>query len=123
MKSLLILSMILIFSNCEINEIVRQQNKVDELWEELVRLSESESCTNSGEWRAAPIGNKACGGPAGYLPYSVNIDTTYFLDLARQHREASSELNRLTGAFSTCDVVPLPDKIECKDGKAELIYN
>jgi hypothetical protein len=123
MKILLISILLLLYSNCDLTEIQRQEKKVAELWDELVELSESVSCTNPEEWRAAPVGHKACGGPAAYLPYSVNIDTTRFLDLARQHREESRELNRLTGALSDCSVAMPPNSISCIAGKAELNYN
>jgi len=101
----------------DLTDVEKQINTIEELYQKLVTLSESEFCSIPDEWKAEPIGHKACGGPSSYLAYSIKIDTVMFLDLAKQHREESKILNDMMGNFSTCDYVPPPDRIACYNGK------
>jgi hypothetical protein len=41
-------------------------------------LSTSKQCENSADWAFTSIGSKACGGPTGFVAYSLKLNTTEF---------------------------------------------
>ena len=88
--------------------------------DELKVLSESVTCTDSSEWKHTPYGNKACGGPQGYLPYSTSIDTIAFLQKITAYKGLEDSLNQKWGIISDCSFMLPPNAIECIDGKAVL---
>ena len=99
------------------------QKRVNDLYNEIVELSESKQCTNSDDWRHTSYGSKACGGPVGYLPYSIQIDSANFFNKINEHRTSQGEYNKKYGAYSTCDISPSPTEILCTNGKATLLYD
>src|SRR5688572_19068059 len=90
-----------------------EQISVEKLWDEIIEMAESVSCVNSDNWAFTPIGSKPCGGPAGYLAYSLDIDTEYFLRKVEEHRKAQMNMNIKLGLFSNCLVQPEPNHVEC----------
>jgi hypothetical protein len=67
------------------------------------------------------IGSKACGGPTGFVAYSLKLNTTEFLDKVKKYTNYQKNSIR-NGVISTCDVSPSPTSIECVNGKVQLIY-
>lgn len=96
---------------------------MQEVYKEMVTLSESEICTNSEEWLLTPFGAKACGGPIGYIAYSKKIDQNYFLKLVDKFTALQAEYNRKTGAVSDCALSPRPTRVSCENGKPKFIYS
>ena len=43
-------------------------------WSQILALAQSAPCDNPSQWSFTPYGNKACGGPQGYLAYPLRID-------------------------------------------------
>ncbi len=71
------------------------------------------TCQQDADCRTLPIGQKACGGPEAYLPWSVRTVPTparqqALADLARQHAQAREAEHRASGRMSTCNVLPDP---------------
>jgi hypothetical protein len=58
------------------------------------------------------IGSKACGGPTGFVAYSLKLNTTEFLDKAKTQIIRKNSIRN--GVISTCDVSPSPTSIECE---------
>lgn len=96
---------------------------MQEIYKEMVRLSESETCSNSEDWLFTSYGSKACGGPIGYIAYSKKIDQNYFLGLVNKFTELQAENNRKTGAVSDCALAIRPTSVSCESGKPKLIYS
>lgn len=89
---------------------------------ELIALSESVVCEDSSSWRITGLGSKPCGGPSGYIAYSVQIDTIEFLNKVNEYNEAVRAQNEREQLVSDCSVPIPPYAIQCQDGKAVLIY-
>lgn len=89
----------------------------------LMALSESVVCEDNTEWRFAGIGDKPCGGPTGYIAYSIRIDTADFLRRLEDYNEAVRARNIREGLVSDCALEPAPFGVKCQDGKPELIYS
>lgn len=89
---------------------------------EISALSAQEKCENAAEWRFRPIGSKACGGPTGYVSYSVKIDTNAFIQKVNKYTEAQAVFNKKWGIASDCMYVSPPKYIICENEKPKLVY-
>ncbi len=96
---------------------------MQEVYKEMVSLSESETCSDSEDWLFTAYGSKACGGPTGYIAYSKKIDQNYFLGLVDRFTELQAEYNRKTGAVSDCALAVRPTRVTCENGKPKFIYS
>lgn len=96
---------------------------MQEVYKEMVSLSESETCSDSKDWLFTAYGSKACGGPTGYIAYSKKIDQNYFLGLVDRFTELQAEYNRKTGAVSDCALAVRPTRVTCENGKPKFIYS
>jgi hypothetical protein len=96
---------------------------MQEVYKEMVALSESETCSDSEEWIFTAYGSKACGGPIGYIAYSKKIDQNYFLGLVDRFTELQADYNRKTGAVSDCALAVRPTRVTCENGKPKFIYS
>jgi hypothetical protein len=74
---------------------------------EILSLSTSKQCENSA-LAFTSIGSKACGGPTGFVAYSLKLNTTEFLDKVKKYTNYQKNSIR-NGVISTCDVL-LPNK-------------
>lgn len=78
-------------------------------------------CTSTAECRTLPIGSKACGGPAGWMAWSVTASRgdklqAWAAELAQRQRQA----DMADGRMSTCSVVPDPGA-SCDAGRCVLL--
>jgi len=90
---------------------------------EITEIAESLSCEDSSRWTYTPYGSKACGGPMGYIAYSIDIDTAHFLQLIEEYQQAEAAFNIKWGIISDCSVPQSPRGVDCEDGKAVLVYD
>ncbi|WP_282080597.1 hypothetical protein [Aquimarina algiphila] len=90
--------------------------------EEITKIAESVDCTNPDDWSFTSIGSKACGGPSGFIAYSLTIDTDDFLKKVETHKTAMKAFNKKWGIVSDCFVPATPIDVECVDGKAVLVF-
>lgn len=95
---------------------------LNKLYHEILDLSTQYDCSNAEEWDYTPIGAKACGGPAGYIAYSLKIDKGMFLNKVSHYTLQQERYNTKWGIISDCMALPPPNGIECINGKPELIY-
>lgn len=89
---------------------------------EIEALSKSKECTNLENWAFTAIGAKACGGPTGYIAYSLTVDTTKLLELISQYTSRQDLFNNKWGVISNCTLPQQPIGIECVDRKPVLLY-
>ena len=82
---------------------------LDSLRATVLRLIDEPLATSIGQCRLTAFGAKPCGGPRGYLVYSV--EATDSIDLARVvelYRSEDARLNRVLGRASDCALVAPP---------------
>lgn len=96
---------------------LRQQ--IQQLQGTLNQLSRDKPCDSVDQCRSVAIGQKACGGPATYLVYSINGNGSDQLEsLANRHRKLSRQYNKVTQAMSDCAVV-MPPMLACVKGQCQ----
>ncbi|MEN2281378.1 hypothetical protein AAGF08_04505 [Algoriphagus sp. SE2] len=95
---------------------------MEELYEKIISISESKTCSNSSQWKYTAIGSKPCGGPMGYIAYSSEINENEFLDLVAQYTNLQKEYNIKNNIGSDCYFESPPSGITCENGKAILVY-
>ncbi|MGY0195047.1 hypothetical protein ACWA7J_08230 [Leptothrix sp. BB-4] len=71
------------------------------------------SCQRDSDCRTVPVGQKSCGGPEAWLPWSTRTVSTperqqALTDLARQHAQARTAAHQASGMMSNCSVLPDP---------------
>lgn len=122
--SRLILCLVLISTGCDSDmDSALNQSDLDGMLNEIVALSVSLNCENASEWHFTEIGDKPCGGPAGYIAYSTQIDTAAFLDKVETYTTAHEKYNRENEIISDCAIDPGALGVKCQEGKPVLIYN
>ena len=78
------------------------------------------TCTQSDQCRTVAIGANACGGPQGYLPYSVSrTNEKQLRELAERHKAERQAENKASGMVSTCRHIPDPGAV-CISGACQL---
>ena len=127
-KILLLLATILLLS-CEQNEKINSNSNQEldhkillDLFSEIETIAYSYTCEDEGEWFFTPYGSKPCGGPMGYIPYSNQIEIPQFLEKVNKYTNAEEVFNIKWGVISTCDIVPEPKGVVCKNRVPSLIY-
>lgn len=114
----------IISCNSVTNEVpIVDQLQLDKMFQEIVSLSESQSCTDARDWLFTAFGSKACGGPIGYIAYSKRINQDNFIELVNKFTEAQAAFNRKTNAVSDCMLLAKPSGVFCEDGKPKLAYS
>jgi hypothetical protein len=122
---LLILVIGLTFISCSNDNGNTQEQdaqNLEKMHVEILSLSTSKQCENPADWAFTSIGSKTCGGPTGFIAYSLKLNTTEFLDKVEKYTNYQKEFNTKWGIISTCDVPPSPTSIECVNGKVRLVY-
>ena len=106
-----ILLAVWLMAGCQVSELTRLET-------EIRRLADA-PCGRDDECGALPLGAKACGGPAFFVPYSVNADTTRLLELAARHRRLSRERLEVERAIGDCRV-ETPPPVACLAGRCRF---
>lgn len=125
LKLILILVLAGFCFSCGNDDKMSQEQEAQNLklmFSEIENLASSESCNDSSNWTFTSFGSKACGGPVGFIAYSLNIDTELFLDKINEHRIAQQEFNNKWGIISDCSLPSEPSEVECENGNAVLKY-
>ena len=112
-------------TGCKDTEMVSQeadQAQLDAQYAEILKLSTQYSCENSGEWKFTAYGSQACGGPVGYIAYSVKINEQDFMAKVKAFGENQVAFNKKYGVFSTCAIIVPPKNIICENSKPKFVY-
>ncbi len=102
---------VLLTAGCRVDELARLEGEI--------RRQADAPCVRDDECGALPLGAKACGGPAFFVPYSVNADTTRLLELAARHRRLSRERLEAEQAIGDCRV-ETPPPVACLAGRCRF---
>lgn len=98
------------------------RQEIEDLEARIMGMIDGNICSDASTWSYTAFGSKACGGPTSYIAYPNNINTTQFLNLVEQHRQATSAYNQQWGIISDCALVGPPTRVICTDGKPVLVY-
>lgn len=96
---------------------------LERLYHEIDSIAGSVRCENPKEWRFTAVGEKACGGPAAYVAYSTQMDTTGFLNKVALYTEMQHVYNEKWDVVSDCLFLTPPARVICEDGKAKLVWD
>ena len=99
--------------NSDQEQIRILQAKLGQIYGEIGTVTADLSCTSDSECHSIAVGNRACGGPQGYMVYSVaKTDVPRLTDLAAQSARVEGEINALTGLASICSM-QMPPTVGC----------
>ena len=96
---------------------------LERLHDEIDSLSAAYPCHDPAEWRFTSIGEKPCGGPAGYVAYYAEMDTASFLNKVAIYTERQRAYNAKWNTVSDCLFLSPPSRIVCEDGEAKLVWD
>lgn len=96
--------------------------ELEALYKEIDLMSKSNICVNAADWAFTAIGSKACGGPTNFIAYSTKLNTVEFLKKVQAYTEAQDKFNKKWRIYSDCMLIAMPQRVDCVNGKAELIY-
>ena len=94
----------------------QEAERIEKMYLEITKIASSQSCDNSSEWRFTSYGDKACGGPVGYIAYPTGIDVVLFLEKIEQHKLEQKKFNMKWGIVSDCNVPDQPSSVVCSNG-------
>jgi hypothetical protein len=78
------------------------------------------SCTSDAQCHTLALGNRPCGGPEGYLPWSsAHTPQAELETLGERYKEERRAANTASGAISTCRFMPDPGAV-CRAGACQL---
>ena len=80
-------------------------------------------CSDASQWSISALGQDKYGAVKEYIAYPHSIDTAMFLSLVRTYTEKEKEYNEKYHPTTITALSSMaPNKVECTDGKATLIY-
>lgn len=109
------------YTDKEDMDIERDRGFLRELKTSIADQIASVKCTDAAEWRVSPLGSKACGGPASFIAYPIELEEELLPQISK-YNQASSIFNLKYGIISDCSVTQAPAGIRCEGGVATLYY-
>lgn len=104
-----------------LNEGGADQAKLNELEDQAKALANTGGCASADQCGAAPVGNKACGGPRHYLPYcAATTDSAALFRKLDELYKAEDEFNTKYGMASDCMFVSQPQNMEVSGGACRI---
>ena len=119
------LMLVLLFLGCAkstLPTLESDRKQLNAMLQDIENITNKVICENEGDWKFAPIGAKACGGPSHYIAYPKKIDENAFLTKVTTYTNKEKAFNEKWGIISTCDIARKPAGVTCIDGKPKLLY-
>ncbi|MEL7002951.1 MAG: hypothetical protein AAFN93_09490 [Bacteroidota bacterium] len=118
-SNLLFAGILLIAMACNSDDegttIEERQSQLLLLNDQIQDLIADKRCNGIGDCASIAFGSKACGGPKEYLVYAPStVDESILKEMVDRYNALEKELNELTGAVSTCEVIG-PPELFCDD--------
>lgn len=89
---------------------------------EIINIIAEKTCDDASQWKISAMGSKACGGPAYYISYPLEIEEN-ILPKIKTYSAQQSSFNEKYGIISDCMLEMEPSGIMCEGGKAVLQYS
>ena len=97
-------------ANSEKDADIQESISSQDLYSQIQEAMSIEGCTSDTDCALLPVGNKPCGGPEAYLPYSkTNSDVATLEKLSQQYNEQRKQYNQENQMMGTCVMTPKPD--------------
>ena len=100
----------------------KESENIDQLYNQILQMANSKSCTNASEWKITGYGEKPCGGFSGFIAYSNQIDTVIFFKKIAEHKTALINYYKKWGIMSDCALPVAPKEVICVNDKPVLVY-
>jgi len=116
--SILILLAPLLVSGCGTHENTQDEDRqeLDQLAAQIDGIVGDATCDDISDCRMIEFGTKPCGGPWGYLVYSIKeTDTTFLAYKVAKYNGMDDAYNKKWGILSDCVMAPMP-KLANHDG-------
>lgn len=121
---------IVLLSSCtndddDANDNLTQEEELanlNALLAEIEDMASSVPCTDAADWSYTAYGDKACGGPVGYIAYPTTINTVQFLNKVVAHRNAQEAFNQKWEVASDCSLPAEPNAVRCEGGVPVFDY-
>lgn len=89
---------------------------IERLESQAKAIAKTNGCAASSECKAAPVGNRACGGPRYYIPYCAKTtDSAALYSKLAEVAKAENDYNRKYQLVSTCEF-RMPPAVEVVAG-------
>ncbi len=115
-----LLAFVVVQAGCEMRSVVAEQVlrvRLENLKSEIDAMIGEAECDGSDDCRYIAFGSKPCGGPWGYLVYSIAVtDSAALAEKVAEYNRAEDELNILLGLGSDCGI-PSPPTVGCVQGR------
>ncbi len=106
-------------TNLPLKGLEQDQAQLDSLLQEIQLLITDKSCGSDGQCAFIAYGQKACGGPVGYLVYSSSqVDVNQLTALVNQYTSLQEDMNEEYGLISDCSA-PVEPAPGCVSGNCE----
>lgn len=126
MKNIILISLItgICFSSCDDEQLTKDQEfeHLQQLIAEIKLIASSVACDDPSLWKFASYGNKACGGPSGFIAYSTQVDTVLFLQKVKEYGIQQQNYNERWSIVSDCSTPAQPENVSCENGKPIFTY-
>jgi len=99
------------------------EQELQQLMLKIKTSSESSKCGNNIEILSIAVGEKACGGPQVYMPYTSSINVNEFKKLVAKYTALERSYNKKWNIGSDCAFVQPPKSVTCQNGKPVIQYN
>lgn len=96
---------------------------ISAVYKKMESLTQDKSCEIDSDCGVMPTGERACGGPSGYMVYSQRLGTesiSQLESLAKQSSDMARLINEKSDMMSTCDVLP-PATAACIENQCTIV--
>ena len=93
------------------------------LYQEMESIVAEGSCAKPTECDFIPVGDKACGGPSGYIIFSEDINLEKLEEIADEYTNLERTYNQKFGIPSDCSLTRPPQNIGCINNACGEIMN
>ena len=113
------------FSCSEENLETKQdyEERLTLLYQEMESIVAEGSCEKATECDFIPVGDKACGGPSGYIIFSEDINLEKLEEIADEYTNLERTYNQKFGIISDCSLTRPPQNIGCINSACGEIMN
>lgn len=107
--TVLIIAITCLLQSCTKANGDTQQASEKDLYAEIQQAAKTEGCISHDDCDLLPIGNKPCGGPESYQPYSkTSSDVAKLKELGKRYSDIRKQYNIDNQVIGICVVTPKP---------------